>query len=410
MSKMCYKPSGRDIMLNKKSIEDLNVSGKRVLVRCDFNVPMNDKGEITDDRRIRSALPTIEYIINNGGKAIVMSHLGRPKGEPNPKYTLEPVAKRLSELLNKEVKFAKDDLVAGDIAKEIVNNMKDSEVVLLENTRFRKEEEKNGEEFAKQLASLGDMFVNDAFGAAHRAHASNVGLSKLLPSAAGYLVKKEIEIMGKAMSNPERPFVAILGGAKVSDKINVIENFLDKVDSLLIGGGMAYTFLKAQGYEIGKSLVEEDKLELAKELMEKAKVKNVNLVLPIDVVVAKEFKNETEFKTVNIDEIPADMMGLDIGEKTIEAFSKIIKDAKTVLWNGPMGVFEMPNFAKGTNAIAQVMAESSAVTIVGGGDSAAAVEQAGLDDKMTHVSTGGGASLEFFEGKVLPGIAAIEDK
>lgn len=397
-------------MLNKKSIEDLNVSGKRVLVRCDFNVPMNDKGEITDDRRIRSALPTIEYIINNGGKAIVMSHLGRPKGEPNPKYTLEPVAKRLSELLNKEVKFAKDDLVAGDIAKEIVNNMKDSEVVLLENTRFRKEEEKNGEEFAKQLASLGDMFVNDAFGTAHRAHASNVGLSKLLPSAAGYLVKKEIEIMGKAMSNPERPFVAILGGAKVSDKINVIENFLDKVDSLLIGGGMAYTFLKAQGYEIGKSLVEEDKLELAKELMEKAKVKNVNLVLPIDVVVAKEFKNETEFKTVNIDEIPADMMGLDIGEKTIEAFSKIIKDAKTVLWNGPMGVFEMPNFAKGTNAIAQVMAESSAVTIVGGGDSAAAVEQAGLDDKMTHVSTGGGASLEFFEGKVLPGIAAIEDK
>lgn len=397
-------------MLNKKSIEDLNVSGKRVLVRCDFNVPMNDKGEITDDRRIRSALPTIEYIINNGGKAIVMSHLGRPKGEPNPKYTLEPVAKRLSELLNKEVKFAKDDLVAGDIAKEIVNNMKDSEVVLLENTRFRKEEEKNGEEFAKQLASLGDMFVNDAFGAAHRAHASNVGLSKLLPSAAGYLVKKEIEIMGKAMSNPERPFVAILGGAKVSDKINVIENFLDKVDSLLIGGGMAYTFLKAQGYEIGKSLVEEDKLELAKKLMEKAKVKNVNLVLPIDVVVAKEFKNETEFKTVNIDEIPADMMGLDIGEKTIEAFSKIIKDAKTVLWNGPMGVFEMPNFAKGTNAIAQVMAESSAVTIVGGGDSAAAVEQAGLDDKMTHVSTGGGASLEFFEGKVLPGIAAIEDK
>lgn len=397
-------------MLNKKSIEDLNVSGKRVLVRCDFNVPMNDKGEITDDRRIRSALPTIEYIINNGGKAIVMSHLGRPKGEPNPKYTLEPVAKRLSELLNKEVKFAKDDLVAGDIAKEIVNNMKDSEVVLLENTRFRKEEEKNGEEFAKQLASLGDIFVNDAFGTAHRAHASNVGLSKLLPSAAGYLVKKEIEIMGKAMSNPERPFVAILGGAKVSDKINVIENFLDKVDSLLIGGGMAYTFLKAQCYEIGKSLVEEDKLELAKELMEKAKVKNVNLVLPIDVVVAKEFKNETEFKTVNIDEIPADMMGLDIGEKTIEAFSKIIKDAKTVLWNGPMGVFEMPNFAKGTNAIAQVMAESSAVTIVGGGDSAAAVEQAGLDDKMTHVSTGGGASLEFFEGKVLPGIAAIEDK
>lgn len=397
-------------MLNKKSIEDLKVSGKRVLVRCDFNVPMNDKGEITDDRRIRSALPTIEYIINNGGKAIVMSHFGRPKGEPNPKYTLEPIAKRLGELLNKEVIFAKDDMVAGDIAKGIVNNMKNSDVVLLENTRFRKEEEKNGEEFAKQLAALGDMFVNDAFGTAHRAHASNVGLSSQLPSASGYLVKKEIEIMGKAMSNPERPFVAILGGAKVSDKINVIENFLDKVDSLLIGGGMAYTFLKAQGLEIGKSLVEEDKIELAKELMEKAKDKKVSLVLPLDMVVAKEFKNETEFKTVDIDQIPVDMMGLDIGEKTIEVFSKVIKDAKTILWNGPMGVFEMSNFAKGTNAIAKAMSESKGITIVGGGDSAAAVEQAGLDDKMTHVSTGGGASLEFFEGKVLPGIAAIEDK
>lgn len=397
-------------MLNKKSIEDLNVSGKRVLVRCDFNVPMNDKGEITDDRRIRSALPTIQYILDNGGKAIVMSHFGRPKGEPNPKYTLEPIAKRLGELLNKEVIFAKDDMVAGEVTKEIVNNMKDSDVVLLENTRFRKEEEKNGEEFTKQLASLGDMFVNDAFGTAHRAHASNVGLSSQLPSASGYLVKKEIEVMGKAMSSPERPFVAILGGAKVSDKINVIENFLDKVDSLLIGGGMAYTFLKAQGLEIGKSLVEEDKLELAKELIKKAKDKKVNLVLPLDMVVAKEFKNETEFRTVDINEIPVDMMGLDIGEKTIEAFSKVIKNAKTILWNGPMGVFEMPNFAKGTNAIAKAMSESKGITIVGGGDSAAAVEQAGLDEKMTHVSTGGGASLEFFEGKVLPGIAAIEDK
>lgn len=397
-------------MLNKKSIEDLNVSGKRVLVRCDFNVPMNDKGKITDDRRIRSALPTIQYILDNGGKAIVMSHFGRPKGEPNPKYTLEPIAKRLGELLNKEVIFAKDDMVAGEVTKEIVNNMKDSDVVLLENTRFRKEEEKNGEEFTKQLASLGDMFVNDAFGTAHRAHASNVGLSSQLPSASGYLVKKEIEVMGKAMSSPERPFVAILGGAKVSDKINVIENFLDKVDSLLIGGGMAYTFLKAQGLEIGKSLVEEDKLELAKELIKKAKDKKVNLVLPLDMVVAKEFKNETEFRTVDINEIPVDMMGLDIGEKTIEAFSKVIKNAKTILWNGPMGVFEMPNFAKGTNAIAKAMSESKGITIVGGGDSAAAVEQAGLDEKMTHVSTGGGASLEFFEGKVLPGIAAIEDK
>ncbi|WP_352418005.1 phosphoglycerate kinase [Proteiniborus sp.] len=398
------------MMLNKKSIKDLSLSGKRVLVRCDFNVPMNDKGEITDDRRIRSALPTIDYIIKNGGKAIVMSHFGRPKGEPNSKYSLEPIAKRLSELLNKEVIFAKDDTVVGEKTKEIVYNMKDSEVVLLENTRFRKEEEKNGEEFAKQLASLGELFVNDAFGTAHRAHASNVGVSNYLPSASGYLVKKEIEVMGKAMSSPERPFVAILGGAKVSDKINVIENFLDKVDSLLIGGGMAYTFLKAQGLEIGKSLVEEDKLELAKELIQKAKNKKVNLILPLDVVVAKEFNNDSEFRTVNIEDIPQDMMGLDIGEKTIKAFSEIIKEAKTILWNGPMGVFEMSNFAKGTNSIAKAMSESKGVTIVGGGDSAAAVEQAGLDEKMTHVSTGGGASLEFFEGKVLPGIAAIDDK
>ncbi|WP_280140144.1 phosphoglycerate kinase [Proteiniborus ethanoligenes] len=398
------------MMLNKKSIEDLNVSGKRVLVRCDFNVPMNDKGEITDDRRIRSALPTIEYIMKNGGKAIVMSHFGRPKGEPNPKYTLEPIAKRLSELLNKEVIFAKDDVVVSDKTKEIVDNMKESDVVLLENTRFRKEEEKNGEEFAKQLASLGELFVNDAFGTAHRAHASNVGLSSQLPSASGYLVKKEIEVMGKAMSNPERPFVAILGGAKVSDKIGVIENFLDKVDSLLIGGGMAYTFLKAQGLEIGKSLVEDDKLDLAKELIQKAKEKNVNLILPVDIVVASEFNNEAQFKTVSIDNIPEDMMGLDIGEKTIEGFSKVIKEAKTILWNGPMGVFEMPNFAKGTNAIAKAMSEAEGITIVGGGDSAAAVEQTGLDSKMTHISTGGGASLEFFEGKILPGIAAIDNK
>lgn len=397
-------------MLNKKSIEDLNVSGKRVLVRCDFNVPMNDKGVITDDRRIRSALPTIEYIMKNGGKAIVMSHFGRPKGEPNPKYTLEPIAKRLSELLNKEVIFAKDDVVVSDKTKEIVDNMKESDVVLLENTRFRKEEEKNGEEFAKQLASLGELFVNDAFGTAHRAHASNVGLSSQLPSASGYLVKKEIEVMGKAMSNPERPFVAILGGAKVSDKIGVIENFLDKVDSLLIGGGMAYTFLKAQGLEIGKSLVEDDKLDLAKELIQKAKEKNVNLILPVDIVVASEFNNEAQFKTVSIDNIPEDMMGLDIGEKTIEGFSKVIKEAKTILWNGPMGVFEMPNFAKGTNAIAKAMSEAEGITIVGGGDSAAAVEQTGLDSKMTHISTGGGASLEFFEGKILPGIAAIDNK
>lgn len=397
-------------MLNKKSIEDLCVTGKKVLIRCDFNVPMNDNNEITDDRRIRSAIPTIKYVIENRGKAIVMSHLGRPKGEPNPKYSLEPIAKRLSELLNKEVIFAKDDMVVSDKTREIVNNMKESDVVLLENTRFRKEEEKNGEEFAKELASLGELFVNDAFGTAHRAHVSNVGMCKYLPSASGFLVKKEIEIMGKAMSNPERPFVAILGGAKVSDKIGVIDNFLDKVDSLLIGGGMAYTFLRAQGLQIGKSLVEEDRIELAKELIQKAKEKKVNFLLPIDVVVAKEFKNDTEFKTVDIDNIPEDMMGLDIGEKTIEAFSKIISEAKTVLWNGPMGVFEMSNFAKGTNMVAKAMAECKGITIVGGGDSAAAVEQAGLDQKMTHVSTGGGASLEFFEGKTLPGIAAIDDK
>ncbi|KGG80292.1 phosphoglycerate kinase [Caloranaerobacter azorensis H53214] len=397
-------------MLNKRTVEDLDVRGKKVLVRCDFNVPMNENGEITDDRRIRSAIPTIEYIINNGGKVILMSHLGRPKGEPNPKYSLEPVAKRLSELLNKEVIFAADDNVVGENAKEAVAEMKEGDVVLLQNTRYRKEETKNGEEFAKELASLADLFVNDAFGTAHRAHASNVGVSQHLPSAVGYLVKKEIEVMGKAMSNPERPFVAILGGAKVSDKIGVIENLLDKVDSLLIGGGMMFTFLKAKGYEIGKSLLEEDKIELAKELMKKAEEKGVKLLLPVDTVVAKEFKNDTEFKTVKVEEIPADMMGLDIGEETRKIFAEEILKAKTVVWNGPMGVFEMENFAKGTEAIAEAMAKSDAVTIVGGGDSAAAVEKTGYNDKMTHISTGGGASLEFFEGKTLPGIAAIDDK
>lgn len=397
-------------MLNKRTVEDLDVRGKKVLVRCDFNVPMNENGEITDDRRIRSAIPTIEYIINNGGKVILMSHLGRPKGEPNPKYSLEPVAKRLTELLNKEVIFAADDNVVGENAKKAVAEMNEGDIVLLQNTRYRKEETKNGEEFAKELASLADLFVNDAFGTAHRAHASNVGVSQYLPSAVGYLVKKEIEVMGKAMSNPERPFVAILGGAKVSDKIGVIENLLDKVDSLLIGGGMMFTFLKAKGYEIGKSLLEEDKIELAKELMAKAEGKGVKLVLPVDTVVAKEFKNDTEFRTVKVEEIPADMMGLDIGEETRKIFAEEILKAKTVVWNGPMGVFEMENFAKGTEAIAEAMAKSDAVTIVGGGDSAAAVEKTGYNDKMTHISTGGGASLEFFEGKTLPGIAAIDDK
>ena len=397
-------------MLNKRTLKDLDVRGKRVLVRCDFNVPIDENGHITDDRRITSSLPTINYLMENGAKVILMSHLGRPKGEANPKFSLAPVAKRLSELLNKEVIFAKDDKVVSDQVKEIVENMKETDVVLLENTRFRKEETKNEENFAKELASLGDLYVNDAFGTCHRAHASNVGVSSHLPSAVGFLVEKEISVMGKALENPERPFVAILGGAKVSDKIGVIENLLNKVDSILIGGGMSYTFLKAQGYEIGTSIVEDEKLDLANELMKKAQEKNVKLLLPEDVVVAKEFKNDTEFKTVPIDQIPADMMGRDMGQKRIEAFSEEIKNAKTVIWNGPLGVFEMENFKKGTDAIARVMAETNATTIVGGGDSASAVEKAGFASKMTHISTGGGASLEFLEGKVLPGIAAIDDK
>lgn len=397
-------------MLNKMTLEDIEVQGKRVLVRCDFNVPMDDEGNITDDRRIVSSLPTIKHLIENGAKVILMSHLGRPKGEANPKYSLAPVAKKLSELLNKDVIFAKDDKVVSDNVKEIVANMKEGDVVLLENTRFRKEEEKNEESFAKELASLGDLYINDAFGTSHRAHASNVGVSNWLPSAVGYLVEKEISIMGKALENPERPFVAILGGAKVSDKIGVIKNLLNKVDTILIGGGMAYTFLKAQGYEIGKSILEEDKLDLANELLKEAEERGVKLLLPVDVVVAKEFKNDTEFKTVSVENIPADMMGMDIGEETIKLFTEEIKKAKTIVWNGPMGVFEMENFKKGTYAIARAMAESDAITIVGGGDSAAAVEKAGFAEKMTHISTGGGASLEFLEGKELPGIAAISDK
>lgn len=396
--------------MNKKSVKDLEVKGKRVLVRCDFNVPMDDDRNITDDRRIKSALPTIEYLKDNDAKVILMSHLGRPKGEANPKYSLKPVADRLSELLNQDVVFAKDDNVVGENAKKAVNNMKEGEVVLLENTRYRKEEEKNVDEFAKELASLGDIYVNDAFGTSHRSHASNVGVSKYLPSAVGFLVEKEIDVMGKALENPDRPFIAILGGAKVSDKIGVIENLIDKVDTILIGGGMAYTFLKAQGHKVGKSLLEEDKIDLAKELLKKAEEKNVKLVLPVDTVVAKEFKNDTEYKTVKVDEIPSDMMGLDIGEKTVKLFGDIIKDGKTIVWNGPMGVFEMDNFAKGTFEIAKAMANSNAITIVGGGDSASAVEKSGLQDKMTHISTGGGASLEFLEGKVLPGIDAISNK
>lgn len=397
-------------MLNKKSVEDLDVSGKKVLVRCDFNVPMNDKGEITDDIRIKSALPTIKYIIENGGKAIIMSHLGRPKGEAKPEFSLKPISKRLSELLGQEVTFADDDRVVSEKTREIVNEMKEGDVVLLQNTRYRPEETKNEAGFAEELASLADLYVNDAFGTAHRAHASNVGVSKLLPSAVGYLVKKEIDVMGKTMENPEKPFVLILGGAKVSDKIGVIENMLDKVDTILIGGGMAFTFLKAKGYEVGSSLLEEDKIDVAKDLLKKAKDKDVDILLPQDIIVAKEFKNDTEFKTVSIEDMPSDMMGLDIGVKTIETFSEVISSASTIVWNGPMGVFEMDNFAEGTKDIAKAMADSQAITIVGGGDSAAAVEQTGLEDQMTHISTGGGASLEFFEGKTLPGIEAIEDK
>ena len=397
-------------MLNKKSLRDLEFKGKNVLVRCDFNVPMDDEGNITDDTRIISSLPTINYLIEQGAKVILMSHLGRPKGQPNKKYSLEPVAKRLSELLNKEVLFLQDDEVVSNTVKKRVEAMEDGDVALLENTRFRKEEEKNEENFSKELASLGDLYVNDAFGTSHRAHASNVGVSTYLPSAVGFLVEKEISIMGKALEEPERPFIAILGGAKVSDKIGVIENLMNIVDTIIVGGGMAFTFLKAMGHEIGKSLLEEDKIGLAKELIEKTKEKNVKLILPVDVVVAKEFKNDTEFNTVSIDNIPSDMMGLDIGEETIKAFSEEIKKGKTIVWNGPMGVFEMENFAKGTIAIAQAMAESEGTTIVGGGDSASAVERSGYSHKMTHISTGGGASLELLEGKALPGIVAISEK
>lgn len=396
--------------MNKKTLENYDYRGKRVLVRCDFNVPMDANQNIIDDIRIRSSLPTINYLLERSAKVILMSHLGRPKGEPNPKYSLEAVAKRLGELLGKEVLFADDDRVVSENVKKTVDNMREGDVLLLQNTRFRKEEEKMDENFSKDLASLGELYVNDAFGTSHRAHASNVGVSTYLPSAVGFLVEKEISIIGKALENPERPFVAILGGAKVSDKIGVIENLIEKVDTILICGGMAYTFYKAKGYSIGTSLLEADKVDLAKGLVEKAANKNVKLVLPQDNVVAKEFKNDTDFKTVDSDSIPDDMQGLDIGEKTIKEFTEIIKEAKTIIWNGPAGVFEMDNFSKGTFAIAQAMADSNGTTIIGGGDSAAAVEKAGLADKITHVSTGGGASLELLEGKVLPGIAAISER
>jgi len=395
-------------VLNKKSIEDIDVKGKKVLVRVDFNVPINENGSITDDRRIREALPTIKYLKAHNAKVILMSHLGRPKGKFNLDYSLKPVAEKLSQRLQADVKLAKD--VIGDEVQAEVLGLKEGDVMLLENVRFYEEEEKNDREFSKKLAALGDIYVNDAFGTAHRAHASTTGVAEFLPSAIGFLIKKELDIMGKALTRPERPFIAILGGAKVSDKIGVIENLLDKVDALLIGGGMAYTFYKAKGYEVGKSILEADKVELAKGILEKAESKHVKLLLPTDVVVATEFENDAPRKTVPVNMIPENQMGMDIGESTREVFSDIVKNAKTVVWNGPVGVFEMPNFAKGTFELAKAMSECKGTTIVGGGDSAAAIEQLGFADKITHISTGGGASLEFLEGKVLPGIAAINDK
>lgn len=401
-------------MLNKKSVDDINVAGKKVLVRCDFNVPLKD-GQITDENRLVAALPTIKKLISDGGKVILCSHLGKPKGEPKPELSLAPVAVRLSELLGQEVKFAADDNVVGDNAKAAVAAMKDGEVVLLQNTRYRAEETKNGEAFSKDLASLCDVFVNDAFGTAHRAHCSNVGVTEYVDTAVvGYLMQKEIDFLGNAVNNPERPMVAILGGAKVADKLKVIDNLLEKCDTLIIGGGMAYTFLKAQGLEVGKSLVDDEKIDYCKEMMAKAEKLGKNLYLPIDTTVADRFPNpidaEIEVSVVAADAIPADKEGLDIGPATCEKFAEAVKTAKTVVWNGPMGVFENPILAKGTIAVAQALADTDATTIIGGGDSAAAVNQLGFADKMTHISTGGGASLEFLEGKDLPGVVAANDK
>jgi phosphoglycerate kinase len=400
--------------LNKKSVDDINVKGQRVLCRCDFNVPLK-AGVITDDNRIVAALPTIKKLIADGGKVILCSHLGKPKGEPKPEMSLAPVAKRLSECLGQEVVFAKDDNVVGENAKAAVAAMKDGDVVLLENTRYRKEETKNGEEFSKELASLADVFVNDAFGTAHRAHCSNVGVTEYIDTCVvGYLMQKEIDFLGKAVEDPVRPFVAILGGAKVADKLAVINNLLEKCDTLIIGGGMAYTFAKAKGYEIGKSLVDETKVDYCADMIKKAEELGKSLLLPVDAVITSEFPNpidaEIAVETVDIDKIPADKMGMDIGPKTIELFANAVKTAKTVVWNGPMGVFENPILSKGTKAVAQAMADTDATTIIGGGDSAAAANQMGFHDKMSHISTGGGASLEFLEGKALPGVVAANDK
>lgn len=393
----------------KKTVKDIDVKGKKVICRCDFNVPMKD-GKITDDIRIVKALPTIKYLIDNDAKVILMSHLGRPDKKYDPEFSLKPVCKRLSELLGREVKLAEDENVTGENAKKLTSEMKEKDVVLLENTRFRAGETKNDLEFAKELSSLADIFVNDAFGTAHRAHSSTAGVSEYLPSVMGFLIQKEVEIMGKALEKPERPFIAILGGAKVSDKISVIENLMTKVDALLIGGAMAYTFLKSQGKNIGSSRVEEDKLEIARNILKKAEENKVELLLPIDHVIADEFKEDCNIEKTEGVDIKDGFMGLDIGDKTIELYEEKIKSAKTVIWNGPMGVFEMEKFSNGTKKLAEALAKSDAISIIGGGDSAAAVEKFGLQDKMTHISTGGGASLEFLEGKDLPGISCLDDK
>lgn len=400
--------------LNKKSVDDINVAGKKVLCRCDFNVPLKE-GKITDENRLVAALPTIKKLIADGGKVILCSHLGKPKGEPKPELSLAPVAQRLSELLGQEVKFAADNEVVGANAKAAVETMKDGDVILLENTRYRKEETKNGEEFSKDLASLCDVFVNDAFGTAHRAHCSNVGVAQLVDTAVvGYLMQKEIDFLGNAVENPVRPFVAILGGAKVADKLNVIDNLLEKCDTLIIGGGMAYTFLKAQGNEIGTSLVDDSKVDYCKEMIAKAEKLGTKLLLPVDAVTIKDFPNPidapVETEVYDSTAMPADRQGCDIGPKTQELFADAVKSAKTVVWNGPMGVFENPTLAEGTIAVAKALAETDATTIIGGGDSAAAVNTLGFGDKMSHISTGGGASLEFLEGKELPGVAAANDK
>lgn len=394
----------------KKTIRDIDLKGKRVLIRCDFNVPLDSNQNITDDTRIRAALPTLEYMVTQGAKVVVMSHLGRPKGKAAAEFSLAPVAVRLAELLGKQVEFADSDVVVDDSVKEKVASLKDGDVLLLQNVRFRKEETDNEPGFAKELASLGDVFVQEAFGTAHRAHASTAGVADYLPCVSGFLIEKEVKFLGSALQNPQRPFVAIMGGAKVGDKIKVIENLLTKVDTLIIGGGMSYTFYKAMGLEIGTSILDADNIDLAKMLLEKATSLNVKLLLPVDIVCADKFSNDAKYQTYSRDQIPSDMMGLDIGEETVKLYSEEIAKAKTVVWNGPMGVFEMENFAKGTKAIAEALAKSDATTIIGGGDSAAAVEQFGLADKMSHISTGGGASLEFLEGKILPGISIIEEK